>query len=59
MPELRCPECGKELLPPKPGAGGKYCICTACGREVYASKKVKINVKCPKCGAENEATVAL
>jgi len=57
MPELRCPECGKELLPGKTGPGGEACICTACGRDVYPGKEARVEVDCPKCGKKNETTV--
>jgi predicted RNA-binding Zn-ribbon protein involved in translation (DUF1610 family) len=58
MPELRCPECGKVLLPTSAAGAGDYCVCTACGRQVYTREQVKVKVACPKCGKENETTVA-
>ncbi len=57
MPELRCPECGKELLPTKTRSGSDACICTACGREVYPGETAEVKVSCPKCGKKNKTTV--
>lgn len=57
MPELRCPECGKELLPTETKSEGEGCLCTACGREVYAGETISVKVSCPKCGKKNETTV--
>lgn len=57
MAELRCPECGKELLPPASDSGKSPCICSACGREVYGWSKSKVKVSCPHCGKKNETTV--
>ena len=57
MPELRCPECGKELLRPKDYADGDPCVCAACGREVYPESTTKEKVQCPSCGKTNESTV--
>lgn len=54
MPELRCPECGNELLPSKPEAVGDECICSQCGRKVYVSAETKVKGKCTKCGMTNE-----
>ena len=59
MPELRCPECGKELLPAKPGDRADCCVCSACGREVFARLEKKVKVKCAQCGQENETTVRM
>ena len=58
MPELLCPECGKELLPTSADSRDDYCVCSACGREVYVHSKTKVAVKCAHCGKENETTVA-
>jgi len=58
MPELRCPECGNELLPRKPGDLADYCVCTSCNRKVYTWEKTKAHVKCSKCGKENVTEVA-
>ena len=58
MPELRCPECGNELLPRKPGDLADYCVCTSCNRKVYTWEKTKVRVKCSKCGKENVTEVA-
>jgi DNA-directed RNA polymerase subunit RPC12/RpoP len=58
MPELRCPECGNELLPPKPEAVGDACICSKCGMEVYVWTKTREKTECPKCGKNNETMVA-
>lgn len=58
MPELRCPECGNELLPPSPGEAASACVCQKCGRNVYAWSKTEVSAKCPKCGKENRTVVA-
>jgi len=60
MPELRCPECGKKLLPnTTTGVGSGACVCSACGRKVYAGeKKVTAEVKCATCGKVNKKEVA-
>ncbi len=57
MPELRCPECGNELLPSKPRDAEDACICQRCGRNVYPWSKTEVNVKCPKCGKDNKTTI--
>lgn len=59
MPELLCPECGKELLPVSSESRGDYCVCSACGRKVYVRAKTKVKVKCAHCGKETETTVAI
>jgi hypothetical protein len=58
MPELRCPEYGNELLPPRPQQAGGACLCQKCGRNVYAWSKSEVQVKCPSCGKENKTTVS-
>lgn len=59
MPELRCPECGKNLLPGNTtGVGSGACVCSACGREVYAGEKVTAKVKCATCGKVNKKEAA-
>jgi len=58
MPELRCPECGNELLPREPDDLADYCVCSSCSRKVYAWEKTDVNVKCSKCGKENATEVA-
>ncbi|MDX2434757.1 MAG: hypothetical protein QNK14_09125 [Desulfobacterales bacterium] len=57
MPELRCPECGNELLPRKPDDLADYCVCSSCSRKVYAWETTDVNVKCSKCGKENVTEV--
>jgi predicted RNA-binding Zn-ribbon protein involved in translation (DUF1610 family) len=57
MPELRCPECGNELLPSKPQDVADACVCQRCGRNVYPWSKTQVRVKCPKCGKDNKTTV--
>ncbi len=57
MPELRCPECGNELLPLKPQDAADPCVCQKCGRNVYSWSKTEVRVKCPKCGKDNKTTV--
>jgi predicted RNA-binding Zn-ribbon protein involved in translation (DUF1610 family) len=57
MPELRCPECGNELLPLKPQDVANACICQKCGRNVYPWSKTEVRIKCPKCGEDNKTTV--
>ena len=57
MPELRCPECGNELLPRKPDDLADYCVCSSCSRKVYARETTDVNVKCSKCGKENVTEV--
>jgi predicted RNA-binding Zn-ribbon protein involved in translation (DUF1610 family) len=57
MPELRCPECGNELLPSKPQDVADACICQKCGRNVYPWSKTEVSVKCPKCGKDNKTIV--
>jgi predicted RNA-binding Zn-ribbon protein involved in translation (DUF1610 family) len=57
MPELRCPECGNELLPPMPQYAEDACLCQRCGRNVYPWSKKEVSVKCPKCGKDNKTTV--
>jgi DNA-directed RNA polymerase subunit RPC12/RpoP len=58
MPELRCPECGKKLMPGNTsGVGGGACTCSACGREVYPGAKVEVEVKCATCGKKNKTEV--
>jgi formylmethanofuran dehydrogenase subunit E len=39
MPELRCPECGNELLPHKPDDLADYCVCTSCVAKRYIPGK--------------------
>lgn len=58
MPELRCPECGKELLPgTTTGVGSGACVCSSCGRKVYPGVKVAAEVKCATCGKVNKKEV--
>ena len=57
MPELRCPECGKEFLPGKTEPSSGTCMCTACGRDVYPGETTTVKVSCPKCGKKAETTV--
>lgn len=58
MPELRCPECGKKLLPNNTtGVGSGACLCSACGRKVYAGEKITAEVKCATCGKVNKKEV--
>jgi DNA-directed RNA polymerase subunit RPC12/RpoP len=58
MPELRCPECGNKLLPgTTTGVGGSPCVCSACGRKVYAGEKITAEVKCATCGEINKKEV--
>ena len=57
MPSLRCPECGKELLPIDPHTSEDDCMCSQCGRNVYARTTIKTKVKCPQCDKENERSV--
>jgi ribosomal protein S27E len=57
MPELRCPECGNELLPSKHQDAVDPCVCQKCGRNVYSWSKAEVRIKCSKCGKDNKATV--
>jgi len=58
MPELRCPECGNKLLPgTTTGVGSGGCVCSACGRKVYAGEKISAEVKCATCGKVNKKEV--
>ena len=56
MPALQCQECGKELLPTKLASSNDPCICSDCGRNVYARARTKVEVKCQKCGKDNTIT---
>ncbi len=58
MPELRCPECGNELLPRKPEDLADYCVCESCNRKVFTWETTTAHVKCSKCGKENVTEVA-
>ena len=57
MPELRCPECGNELLPSKTKDEADACLCQKCGRKVYAWSTTEMDVKCPTCGKDNKTIV--
>jgi len=58
MPELRCQECGKKLMPGNTGGvGANACVCNACGRKVYPGEKVEVEVKCATCGKKNKTEV--
>ena len=45
MPELRCPECGNELLPSKLQDAVDSCVCQKCGRNVYSWSKAEVTIK--------------
>lgn len=58
MPELRCPECGKKLMPgTTSGEGSGACVCSSCGRKVYGGEKATVEVKCATCGKANKKEV--
>ncbi|MFC1826469.1 hypothetical protein ACFLZQ_00855 [Thermodesulfobacteriota bacterium] len=42
MSELRCPECGNELLQRNPDDLADYCVLTYCGRKVYTWGKSRL-----------------
>jgi phage FluMu protein Com len=59
MPALQCQECGKALLVSDPTRSEDNCICSNCGRKVYARKQVKAAVKCPKCKTVNDTIATI
>ncbi len=60
MPALHCQECGKSLLPVNPNVDSdSNCICSDCGRNVFARTTIKAKVACPKCNLKNETTITV